>query len=242
MQPLYRCRCSSLGEIMGDAQSIDPRYLTEELAVISRKKTKSDEEKALLAPLKEKSLSAGAKTFLETVAKELVYGYSYVPTSKYMEKGTMVENESIKLYNAVNFTSHAKNTERRTNEWITGECDIDTGRKIIDIKSSWSLPTFPAIRMSGHDNGYEWQLRGYMMLWERDEAELAYCMVNTPDELVGYEDPVLHYVNHIPAEMRVTTIQYRRDLALEERIKVKAAAANQYVIETMQRIAAEHGV
>jgi hypothetical protein len=164
---------------MTDAQAIDPALLTEDLAVISRKTKKSDEEKAMLAPLKEQSLSAGAKTYLDTLAKEFVYSYERTISSKYLEKGLMVENDSIELYNSVFFTSLEKNTERRDNEWITGECDIAAPRKIIDIKSAWSLDTFPATALQAHDADYEWQGRAYMWLWEKPEFEVAWCLVWT---------------------------------------------------------------
>lgn len=185
-------------------------------------------------------LSEGAKTYLETVAKELVYGYTYSPTAKYMEKGQLVEEQSIALYNSVFFTSYAKNTERREIDFLTGECDIFTGSKIIDIKSAWSLHTFPATAAMGASKDYEWQMRGYMKLWDVDEAEIAYCLVNTPDELVGYEDPDLHYVDHIDEVLRITRVQYTRDKDLEEKMEARARAAQKYVKEAMQRIAAEH--
>lgn len=35
-------------------------------------------------------LSAGAKTAIEKIAKQFVYGYDETVTSKYMEKGLMV--------------------------------------------------------------------------------------------------------------------------------------------------------
>lgn len=233
-------RASKLAEIMGDALTIDPQYLTEELATISRKTKKSDEEKALLAPLKMMSLSAGAKTAVECMAKELVYGYTRTFSSKYTEKGLAVEDDSIALYNSVFFTNHVKNTERRTNEWITGEADIVAPTKIIDIKSSWSLDTFPVIAASGADTTYEWQTRAYMWLWDKPAAEVAYCLVNTPDHLIGYEPAEYHYVDEIPEILRVTRVQYTRDLAAEERIKVKVEAARRYLAELIQSIAAEH--
>lgn len=236
----FKFRASSLGEIMGDAQSIDPKFLTEELATISRKTKKTDEEKALLEPLKLRSLSAGAKTKVERMAKELVYGYTRTFSSKETEKGLTVENDSIALYNSVFFTSHAKNTERKANDWITGECDIFTGSKIIDIKSSWSLDTFPATAASAHDSGYEWQMRAYMWLWDVEEAEVAFCLVNTPEELIGYEPPEYHYVDSIPEILRVTPIRYRRDRALEERIKVKVEEANRLLQSIVKQIADEH--
>jgi hypothetical protein len=187
-------------------------------------------------------LSKGAKTYLEAMAKEYVYGFNQVITGKYMDKGQIVEEESIALYNSVSFTNYTKNTERRNNDWVTGECDIFTGSKIIDIKSSWSLATFPATAEAGRDKTYEWQLRAYMMLWDVDQAEIAYCMVNTPDELIKYEQPELHYVDHIDEALRVTVVPYERDKALEDKIKVKVDAARKYLEDLVSIINQQHNI
>lgn len=206
----HKFRASSLAEIMTDP------------------KTKSE------------TLSVGAKTHILKLAKEFVYGYVEDISSKYMEKGIAVEDDSIALYNEVFFTNHVKNTERKTNDWITGECDIATPSKIIDIKSSWSLPTFPAISSAGESKTYEWQGRAYMWLWDVDHFEIAYCMVNTPEELIGYESYDLHFVDNIAPELRVTRVQYTRDKELEDKIKSRVEAANQYLEEVIQTITDEH--
>lgn len=239
---MIKFRASSLGLIMSDAKTIDDRLMTPEIAAISRKTKKTDEEKAILQPLLEQSLSAGAKTEIEAMAKEYVYGYNEVISGKFMDKGLIVEDESIALYNSVFFTDYKKNTERRTNEWVTGECDIFTGSKIIDIKSAWSLATFPARAAAGVDKNYEWQIRAYMMLWNVDQAEIAYCMVNTPDELIKYEQEELHYVDHIDEALRVTVVPYVRDMALEEKIKFKVEAARRYLTELVEEIKQQHNV
>jgi len=189
---------------------------------------------------KNEKLSVGAKTEIERIAKEFVYGYDEVVTSKYMDKGIAVENQSIELYNSVFFTSHSKNTERRSNEWITGECDIFAPGKIIDIKSSWSLATFPATSKAGQDKQYEWQGRAYMWLWDMPEFEIAYCMVNTPEELISWEDPKLHYVDHIAESLRVTRVPYQRDKALEDKMKQRVIDANEYLDLVVKQIADEH--
>ncbi|MBO9681046.1 MAG: hypothetical protein J7556_22705 [Acidovorax sp.] len=239
MKP-FKFRASSLGRIMTDALSIDPALLTGELAAIARKKSKTDEDKALLAPLRERTLSAGAKTFLDQLAKEFVYGFEQAVSSKYLDKGTQVEGDSIDLYNAVFFTSLTKNTERRENEWITGECDIVTPARIIDIKSAWSLASFPATAAQAHDADYEWQMRAYMWLWDRPEAEVAYCLVDTPPDLIGHEDETLHCVSHINPALRVTPVRYQRDHRLEQRIQAKVQAANAYIEAAIRQIADEH--
>ena len=206
----FRIRASSLGKIMTEPKS------------------------------KDEVLSVGAKTYIEELAKEFVYGFKKDVTSKEMEKGLIVEQACIDLLNEVLFTNYAKNIERRENDWLTGECDIFTGRKIHDIKASWSLVTFPATVFAGRDRDYEWQLRSYMMLWDVDESEIDYCLVNTPDELIRFEPEAIHYVDHIDPMLRVTRVPYARDRALEGKIKQKVDAARKYFDHIVQTIAEEH--
>lgn len=185
-------------------------------------------------------LSVGAKTEIESIAKQLVYGYDETFSSKFTEKGSLVESESLALYNSVFFTNYVKNTERKTNDWFTGECDIFTGAKIIDLKSPWSLSTFPATSSAGRDKDYEWQGRVYMSLWDVDEFEVAYCLVSTPAELIGYEREEIHYVDQIPEVLRITRVFYQRDKTLEDRMKFKVEAANRYLDQIVKQIADEH--
>lgn len=236
----YKFHPSSVGSIMTDAKSIDPELLTPELAVIAKKKVKTDEDKELLQPLHDQTLSSGAKTYLESIAGEYVYDYHAVVSTKYMDKGLLVEDESIELYNSVFFTNHKKNTERRTDDILTGECDIDTGKKIIDIKSSWSLETFPKLSKHGIDTLYEWQLRAYMRLWDRDEAEDAYCLVDTPEELIKWEQEDIHYVSHINPVLRVTIVPFKRCPILEKKLETKCRAAQSYLLKVAEQIINEH--
>ena len=185
-------------------------------------------------------LSVGAKTYVTKLAKEMIYGYDERVTTKYMDKGLRVEDESIDLYNAVHLTSHSKNMERKTNEWITGEADIVADDRIIDIKSSWCLTTFYVLADEGRSTGYEWQLRAYMMLWDKPRADIAYCLVSTPDDLIGYESKQLHKVDHINRELRVTIVPYERDVALEDKIKIKVQAARVYYDQVIQEISKQH--
>jgi hypothetical protein len=189
---------------------------------------------------KDETLSVGAKTQIESLAKQLVYGYDETISSKYLDKGIAVEDDSIALYNSVFFTNYRKNTERKTNDWITGECDIFAFDKVIDIKSPWSLATFPCTSAAGQDNRYEWQGRAYMMLWDVAEFEIAYCLVNTPDDLIGFEREELHIVDHITPDLRITRVHYKRDKALEDKIKFKVDAANNYLDLMVKQIADEH--
>lgn len=185
-------------------------------------------------------LSSGAKTTIIKMAKEFVYGFDERISSKYMTKGIQVEDESIELLNMVLGTSYVKNQERKTNEWLTGEADIVGDNRIIDIKSSWSIGTFPAIAEQGEDTKYEWQGRAYMMLWDVPEFSIAYCLVNTPPELIGYEEKSMHIVDHIIPELRVTLVHYKRDKTLEEKIMRKVEAAREYYEQVVRLITDQH--
>jgi len=189
---------------------------------------------------KSETLSEGAKTYVKKLAKEFCYGYREQITSKYFDKGIQLEDEAIELYNRVMFTNYKKNDEMKTNDWLIGTCDIDTGEKIIDIKCSWSLATFPAILEDGIDKDYMYQGAAYMMLWNRDHFENAYVMLSTPDELMRYEQPELHQVDHIDEAMRLTIVPYERDLEIEAKIVQKVEAAQKYFNEVIELIGNTH--
>lgn len=185
-------------------------------------------------------LSQGAKTYLKMLAKEHVYGFKDRNESKYTQKGIDVEEESIALFNLLYDTDFEKHHGRIETELLSGECDILAEDCVIDIKSSWSLSTFPATPEDAHNHDYEWQGRAYMHLYDRPQFILAYCMVSTPDELCKYEQPDMHMVGHIPIHMRVTTISYERDMQLEDAMLCKCRAAQAFIAEHIERIKLAH--
>ena len=186
---------------------------------------------------KSEVLSETTKSYIRGVAKQDFYGYNVELNNKYINKGNLQENDSIALLNTVSFTSMVKNTERLNNEWLTGEADIVLDDQIIDIKTSWSLETFPATPEEGIEKLYEWQLRAYMMLYNKNYASLVYCMVSThPSLLNEWENLSLHQVDHIAPEKRITSILFERDLELEEEIKVRLHHCTEYYVKYINQL------
>ena len=208
-------RCSSLGKLMTEPRS------------------KS-----------EGPLSVGAKTYIRELAAQEIFGVDFVVSSKAMEKGIEAEGDSIDLLNSVRGLSLVKNTERRSNDFITGECDLfdASARRGHDIKTSWSIATFPITVADCEDKLYEWQVRCYMALWDAEEWEVNYCLVDTPDRLIGFEPMDLHVVSHLPEWMRVTTWTIKRDLEKEAAIFEKVKAANEYMNLVLQEFDQTHAV
>lgn len=191
-------------------------------------------------PKKGETLSAGAKTAVIKMAKEFVYGYDSKISSKYMTKGIECEDRSIELLNSVLFTDYKKNTERKVNDWVTGEADIVAPDSIIDIKTSWSLETFPVLAELGEDKTYYWQLQAYMWLWHKPKAEICYCLVNTPENLIGYENPEIHRVEHIAPELRVTRVFIEHTEDAQKKMIERVEAATEFYYEIIEKIAKEH--
>jgi hypothetical protein len=192
---------------------------------------------------KEGPLSKGAKTYIRELVAQELFGVEFEVGSKYMDKGIEVEDQSIALLNRVRGLSLEKNAERRTDGFLTGECDLfwAAARRGFDLKSSWSLATFPLVEEDCIDREYEWQMRGYMKLWDADSWSVDYVMVNTPDRLIGYEPQSLHFVDHIPEKHRITSWLITRDQAKEEAMVEKVKHARVYFAEVIAEFDRTHG-
>jgi len=186
--------------------------------------------KLLMTPPKSKKnseLSETAKSLIKDLAKENVFGVRKNIASKPMQKGIRCEQDSIDLLNLVLFEDYKKHVGRVSNGYITGECDILTRDCVRDIKTSWSFDTFPFFSDELKDD-YEWQMRGYMWLYDRERAIVDFCLVDTPEDLIGYEQLELHSVSHIDVTKRVKSICYERDGAKEIMIAEKVLVAREY--------------
>jgi hypothetical protein len=187
---------------------------------------------------KGEALSQTAKTYIIQKAKEDFFEYRSELNSKYITKGLAQEQDSINLLNLVRLEDYKKNEERVENEWLSGCCDIITETSIIDIKTSWSLDTFPATSYELKDlSDYEWQGRAYMWLYDMPSFELCYVMVSTAPELLGeYENGALHYVEHIAPEKRITSITFARDKEIEIQMAERLILATEFYNEVLTQL------
>ena len=235
-------RCSSLGNIMANMKVGSITAKQQETVDKYQKKNKDGsitpkqiiECDALVAKRDAipnmHDLPEGAKTYVKSQVKRNVLGYKKPELdTKETEKGKLKEDDAIILYNYVFFTKHEKNTVRKTEHGLTGECDIDA-EPIADTKCSWSLETFPAFEEDIDSKLYEWQGRGYMKLYNRDSFRLAYCAVDTPHDLIPeWESEEIHiFEGRIAPELRITTADFKRDKKIEVIIDERIALCQDY--------------
>jgi hypothetical protein len=203
-------------------------------------------------------LSKAARTYL---VKEYMRNYWGVEPkdieTKHMAKGKTAEEDAIKLLALVDDNpDYNKNTERKYNDYLTGECDIELEDCIDDVKCSWDAETFLPKLIEPLDDNYFYQAQGYMWLYDKPKARIRYCLVNVPESqreeakfylLKKYPDAVTEenpefkaawkklessmIFDHIPPEERVITIEVARDEEIIAAIPGKVEKAREFLAE-----------
>jgi hypothetical protein len=201
-------------------------------------------------------LSQTCKSYIQELASEDMYGIKKEFSSRYIDKGNQVENDSIALVEEVlelNFIT--KNEEYFENDFIKGTPDVITDKLIIDVKSSWSGDTFPFFESELPNKDYYYQLQGYMWLTAKQYSLVAYCLVNTPEEIVNdeirrtawkkfeiepSEDTIrdvmsAHNFDHIPKDRRVKSFLVDRNDQVIESIKKRVLECREYYNELIAK-------
>jgi len=188
-------------------------------------------------------LPEGAKTLIEEAIDESMYQYKSFLELREMTKGTDMEDESIELYNRIFFTNYNKLMEFDEHHSLTYGCmsghpdivDCER-RKVIDIKSSWSKKTFP--KRPPKKAVYEWQVKMYLYMLTKKtgeewrDGEVAYMLVNTPEELIPEtEDDSLHYMDNLADSLRATIVKIELTDDDIKKIDRRLDAAERYADE-----------
>jgi len=122
-------------------------------------------------------LSVTAKTFLkEWYANE----YEEIH-SKYIDKGNQVENDLIDFMAIqLGYGMATKNEITLHDEYMVGICDVNFPDCIVDVKAPYNRKTLHD-NVDGINSDYEWQLMGYMNLYNKPKAILFYGLMDTPE-------------------------------------------------------------
>lgn len=194
-------RCSELGHITSAGRGVvitdkQKEELDELLAKVKLTEKQAIRRDELIAKRDSPpQLSAGAKSYIKERFLEVVTGRTKFMETKYTEKGTLMEHEAITLANKVlnwglkqDYIDTLEFTKNRlTNDYITGEMDLNNAHLLADVKAPWNIHTFPFFEEGIPTSDYYWQLQGYMMLTGHKVAQLVYVLVDTPKHLVTDE-------------------------------------------------------
>lgn len=132
-------------------------------------------------------LSATAKGYLSKAYIEALWGKKKEITTKQMDKGIQCEPEGIMMLSKLDGILYQKNDERMTDDFITGHADIITDDEIFDVKCSWDAETFIKNLTDSTNKDYDYQLQGYMSLYNKPKARIRYCLISAPLEMLKKE-------------------------------------------------------
>lgn len=266
----FKIRCSGIGQIMTDGRG---KTKAEKLAALredfERTKARHDELRDGLVSKQKLALkvqelyrqileteqqpeqveiSETAKTFCKNWLKNRLYDRRKEFKSKYTEKGNKVEFEAMQYAEQVfgwGFTTPCD--EPKENDFMTGFCDIlrHKANFVHDIKCSWDCYTFPLFESTIPDAEYEWQVLGYMHLYNVENASVIYCLMDMPEELLqkechykyGYnftkeqyeEMKERHTYSHLPDHLRIKEYKFTYDAEKIEKIKTRVAECQTYI-------------
>lgn len=215
----FKIRCSAIGQIM-----TNPR-------------AKKDIEAGLL--------SATSKTYCQDWYKEQIYKRRKSFSNKYVQKGLVVEDNSLDFVaEQLGYDSLPKNEEFFQNDFLTGTPDAILPDHLIDVKNSWDCFTFPMFEDTV-DKNYFYQAQGYMALTGLKSYKLIYTLMDTPEYLIekefrfnnfydkDYEDFSKDYLyNDIDPKHRIKVYEIERDDEVIEAIYKRVEECRNY-IETL---------
>jgi len=134
-----------------------------------------------------KALGKTGETYCKDWLKGQLFDYTKEFTSKYTDKGNIMEDESIDfIADVLGYGFLMKNEEHFSDEFMQGTPDVILKDMVIDVKNSWDASTFPIFE-DKINPAYYWQLQGYMHLCDKSKAKLIYCLMDTPDYLIEKE-------------------------------------------------------
>lgn len=184
----FKIRSSATIDIMAEMgltekQNQELNDLTNRFNGIGKELTKiqNDKRLELYDKSKKQELPDGAKTFCKKWLKEFLYGRREELKAKQVRKGNDTEEDGFTLMaTELKLGMVYKNTERKQNEWMIGECDLYLPNNVYDNKASWSLSTFPMFETE-FDKRYWWQLQSYGCLWDAENLNLCYTLNDDTD-------------------------------------------------------------
>lgn len=204
-------------------------------------------------------LSEGAKTFLQEIYADSIFGETPDVETVATKKGKAMENDAIRLLSKVDGKFYDKHDENVTleNDYVCGHPDIDDKDEetIIDIKVPFYVRKWFGYTHKQAVKNYKYQMQAYMWLRDYKTSVIAVCAMQTPDDLIfddarkmgmyrkaeelpeekyqEWEQKLmnLHNISVIPETDRIKKFIVERDDVLIDSMKSKIKAAREELIK-----------
>lgn len=200
-----------------------------------------------------KGLGKTGTDFCDNWLKEQLYARRKNFKNKYTEKGIIMEDEAIAYASLhLEWGDVEKNDEWFEDDYFTGTPDIliEETSTVIDIKNSYDCYTFPLFDTEIPTKGYDFQLQAYLALTGYENAQLVYCLMDAPLDIMQQEMRRLSWAeglrgeipkelhdkvkeemtySHLPPHLRLKVFNIERNETLIEQIKSRVDECREYI-------------
>lgn len=197
-----------------------------------------------------KGLGKTGESYCESWLKEQIYNRRKEFTSKYTDKGNIMEDNSLDfIAEMLDYGMLVKNELFKENDFCTGTPDVILKDHIIDVKNSWDCFTFPLFDTEVPNKDYYWQAQVYMFLFDLSKYKLIYVLSDTPAHLIereafyyakqnGYEELDMDIYEDfvkkmtypdIPNEKKIKVFEIERNESDIEKIKERVIECRNYI-------------
>lgn len=205
----FKFNCSNIGALMGNAQGNSPVTDNEFKTLFSHLgrdwEELSELQKLTARDIMLKEINYEPFKLSDTTTSELakIYAYEMYGKSKLskgndspfqLEKGILSEPDAISMLSEYDGVKYTKNEELFQNKWFKGIPDVlvrtTSGKvsKIIEIKTSFDLPSFLLAKSRKEDSDNLFEVMGYMDMLSCQSAEIVHILVDMPKSMVIREE------------------------------------------------------
>jgi len=246
---------------MADSKTaITDKQLSSIVELENKPKRTDKQEETLQGLIKKRDnpqLSETAKGYCKDWLKTNIYNSRTVVKSKYLDKGNIMEDESIDFVaDFLGFGFLMKNEQYFENDFLMGTPDVILNDLVIDVKNSWDCFTLPLFETEIPNTDYYWQLQGYMYLTGKTKGKLIYCLLDTPEHLIystakwycinqGYEeldqDIYKEYHDNMTYEgvddkLKIKVFDIELNQKDVEKMKARVTECRKYIDELLNQI------
>jgi hypothetical protein len=197
----FKIWCSEIYSLLSIPKGIKPKQqeLKKFERLLNSDKEKSEEDLQFLKSMEGRVAVLNDPPLSKTTMSALMRQYGWKVYNKkvaatndplsFMKKGSDMEIEAVELLSMIDNQQYRLEVDTVENEHIIGRCDVLCPSKdlVVDTKISWNVNSFLKARTNPVTKKHWYQMQGYMELYNINNAEIVFLLLNTPPELIERE-------------------------------------------------------
>lgn len=205
----FKVNCSQIGHLMGNAKGNIPptkSQITKLFGFLGRDYGElSESMKHTAREILTKAILYDPKHPSGTILSEMVLIYAYEMYGKgkiskgndsphQLEKANMAEPAAIQFLSRMDGVEYRKNEELFESKYLKGIPDIicrgekEKVTKIIEVKTSYDLPSFILSMVQPEKMSNFYETMGYMDILNCKQAEIVHVLVDMPEKIAQFEE------------------------------------------------------